>query len=94
MKSILDALEGSTCEQGPSFGRAEQLEAIVLLKREIDAAQVAVNAAQGSQTILSFPRAVSPRDTSRPSSPEAATAQHQEQHEDHQRQKGDDPQPR
>jgi hypothetical protein len=60
MKSILDALEGSTCEQGPSFQRAEQLEAITLLKREIEAAQVAVTPAEGSRAILSFPRAAQP----------------------------------
>jgi hypothetical protein len=56
MKSILDALEGSTFEQGPSYRRAEQLEAISLLKREIELAEVAVKPAEGSQTILSFPR--------------------------------------
>jgi hypothetical protein len=60
MKSILDLLEGSTCEQGPSFQRAEQLEAITLLKREIEAAQVAAEPAKGPQTVLPFPRAAQP----------------------------------
>ena len=46
MKSILDALEGSTFEQGPSFQRAEQLEAISRLKREIELAQVAMKLGQ------------------------------------------------
>ena len=93
MKSILDALEGSTCEQGPSFRRAEQLEAIGLLKREIELAQVAVKPAEGSQTILSFPRAAPTRraETGPPSSPEPSTAQHQKQDEEHQGQQCGDP---
>jgi hypothetical protein len=88
MKSILDALEGSTFEQGPSFKRAEQLEAISLLKREIELAEVAVKPAEGSRATLSFPRsAPTRRAKTRPRpSPEPPTAQHQEEDEQHQRQ--------
>jgi hypothetical protein len=88
MKSILDALEGSTFEQGPSFQRAEQLEAIRLLKREIELAQVAMTPVQGSQAILSFPRAAPTRraETRPRPSPESSPAQHQEEDEQQQRQ--------
>ena len=88
MKRILDALEGSTFEQGPSFRRAEQLEAISLLRREIELAQVAMEPVQGCHAILSFPRAAPTRRAkARPRpSPEPSPAQHQEEDEQQQRQ--------
>jgi hypothetical protein len=57
MKQIVDALEHTAAEHGPSFHRSEQLEILGVLKREIEAARTSLKPDQDTGTVLSFPRA-------------------------------------
>jgi hypothetical protein len=57
MKLIVEALEHTAAEHGPSFHRSEQLEMLAVLKREIEAAQTSLKPDQDTGTVLSFPRA-------------------------------------